>query len=115
MSHTNEKVNSNLRDMKYTLLSQLLPFSEVIKNWQSFTHKCLKCNFFGMAITAVSILQYYQPILTYCIHLYRCIRSELCTDIKSVFKARINAWTSDLKWCNYAACPAEGSPLLNNY
>ncbi len=25
-----------------------------------------------------------------------------------------NAWTKDLKWCNYAVCPVEGGPLFNN-
>ncbi len=26
-----------------------------------------------------------------------------------------NAWTSNLKWCNYLVCPAESSPLCNLY
>ncbi len=26
-----------------------------------------------------------------------------------------NSWTSDLKWGNGVVCPAEGSPLFNNY
>ncbi len=30
------------------------------------------------------------------------------------FKVRINAWTSDINWCNYTVCPAEGDLLLNN-
>ncbi len=27
--------------------------------------------------------------------------SPISADIKTIFKARTNVWTSDLKWCNY--------------
>ncbi len=34
--------------------------------------------------------------------------------LKQFFKFRKNAWTSDLKWCSYEVCPAEGSSFFNN-
>ncbi len=34
--------------------------------------------------------------------------------LKLFFKARKNALTRDLKWCNYIVYPAEGSALFNN-
>ncbi len=38
---------------------------------------------------------------------------SLCSLIlKLYFKAGKNAWPSDLKWCNYIVCPAEGGLLL---
>ncbi len=30
------------------------------------------------------------------------------------FRYKKNDWTSNLKWCNDAVCPAEGSQLFNN-
>ncbi len=30
------------------------------------------------------------------------------------FKTGKNAWTSDVKWCNYVVCPADGGLLFNN-
>ncbi len=31
-----------------------------------------------------------------------------------MFWAEKNAWTSDLKWCNYVVCPAEGGPFFES-
>ncbi len=36
----------------------------------------------------------------------------ICANIKSFSKAGKNARTSDLKWCNYVVCPAEGGLLF---
>ncbi len=43
------------------------------------------------------------------VYCYQCVCSPMCTNIKHVFKDGKNAWTSDLKWCNYIVCPAEFS------
>ncbi len=43
-------------------------------------------------ICKVSVGTYYQPTL------------GRYTDIKTVFKAGKNAWTSDFKWSNYVVC-----------
>ncbi len=33
---------------------------------------------------------------------------QYAAKLKQFFKTRENAWTCDLKWCNYVICPAEG-------
>ncbi len=34
--------------------------------------------------------------------------------VKLLFKPQKNPWTTDLKWCNYIVCPAEGGQLFKN-
>ncbi len=56
------------------------------------------------------VCRYYQPILTYrrytgyCLYVLQYVSLVKC----------IYAWTNDLKWYNYGACPAEDSLLFNN-
>ncbi len=38
----------------------------------------------------------------------------MCADNKTFCKVGKNAWTSDMKLCNYIVCSAEGSPLCNS-
>ncbi len=44
------------------------------------------------------------------------IGSPVSTYVKTVdfFKAKKNAWSSDLKQCDLVVGPAEGDPLFNN-
>ncbi len=39
---------------------------------------------------------------------------DLCRYWNCLLWLKKNAWTNDLKWCNYVVCPAEGGPLFNN-
>ncbi len=59
----------------------------------------------------ISVCQHYWPLSAY----HRSyIKINICSQIKLFCEAENNAWTSDLKWCNYVVCPAEGDLLFKN-
>ncbi len=44
---------------------------------------------------------------------YTGININVLWNVKNVFKAEKNAWTSDLKWCIYVVFPTDGGPITN--
>ncbi len=66
-------------------------------------------------LTNLSVCQYYWPVLAF--HRYIGIGIYVlwyALILKQFFKAIENAWTGDLKLCNYVVCPVEGRLIFNN-